>query len=254
MKKIILSVFATILLAACSNKNTFTVEGTLVGGENKNIYIEQNIPDEEPLFIDSLQLDDKGHFTFSHEMPYKTFYNIHVNQFNYIVLLPSPKEKIAITGNYDNLQETYNISGSPESILLWQLQDYSNMGNNAVRELAERDRKNQDSLSEKQYAIAKQETDSIFIENYRMQQEYVGRFINENFGSLSTLIALYKPFNANMPLLPPETSFTYYELVLDGLQKELPDNPHTIHFKNTVEILRHKYEPKAQAAQFEIGG
>ena len=251
MKKVIQIALATILFAACSNKNTFTVDGTLVGGENKTIYIEELIPNDSPLFVDSIKLDDKGHFAFSHQMPYKTFYYLHVNQFNYIVLLPSPKEKITITGNYDNLQETYELTGSPESILLWQLQDYSNMGNNAVRQLAETDRRNRDSLDEKHYAIAKEQTDSVFLENYRMQQEYVGRFITENSGSLSTLIALYKPFNANMPLLPPETSFTYYEQVLNGLQETLPDNPHTIHFKNTVEMLRHKYEPKG--VQFEMG-
>ena len=66
------------------------------------------------------------------------------------------------------------------------------------------------------------------------------RFIEENQGSLSTLIALYKPFN-NRPLIDtraPE-NIDWYDLVLEGLQQSLPDNPHTLHFKNSVEHQRH---------------
>lgn len=74
---------------------------------------------------------------------------------------------------------------------------------------------------------------------FREQQEYVCRFIEENKGSLSTLIALYKPFN-NRLLIDTRNpqSIEWYDMVLEGLQERYPDNPHTLHFKNTTEHLR----------------
>ena len=64
--------------------------------------------------------------------------------------------------------------------------------------------------------------------------------IQDNLGSLATLIALYKPFN-NRPLINPEDSFEFYEAVLEGLEESMPDNPHTLNFKNQVERTRFQY-------------
>ena len=88
-------------------------------------------------------------------------------------------------------------------------------------------------------AAKKQETDSIYRTIFSEQQEYVCRFIEENRGSLSTLIALYKPFN-NRLLIDTRNpqSIEWYDMVLEGLQERYPDNPHTLHFKNTTEHLR----------------
>ena len=68
----------------------------------------------------------------------------------------------------------------------------------------------------------------------------MANFIDDNLGSLATLIALYKPFN-NRPLIDPSTDFDFYLDVLNGLEQTLPDNPHTLNFKNEVERLRLHY-------------
>jgi hypothetical protein len=90
----------------------------------------------------------------------------------------------------------------------------------------------------------------LFRDAFLEQQSYVTEFITRNRGSLSTLIALYKPFN-NHPLINSEDNFDYYEYVADGLEGMLPENPHTVHFRNTVEYLRHRV-PKKEASDFDI--
>ena len=85
----------------------------------------------------------------------------------------------------------------------------------------------------------KDETDSIYRLTFQEQQDYVCRFLEENKGSLSTLIALYKPFNNRLLIDTRDpNSIEWYDLVLEGLQERYPDNPHTLHFKNTTEHLR----------------
>ena len=245
MKRRILTAVATLLLlASCGNKDDIKIEGTLQGGAGKVIYIEEMTPDTR-LFLDSITLDSKGHFKFRYAMPYKTFYNIHTSEADYVVVLPDMGETITLEGCYDSLSTTYRIKGGTDSQLLWQLQDYSNNGSRALQEIVAADQQNQQLLddgkiTEAQYSDARKVTDSLYLDAFADQQHYVVNFIEDNLGSLATLIALYKPFN-NRPLINPKDSFEFYEAVLEGLQEYLPDNPHTLSFKNQVESTRFQY-------------
>lgn len=239
-----LIVSALLILASACNKNDFTIMGTLENGADKTIYLEELTP-EGPLFIDSIKLDKRGNFKYKYEMPYPSLYNLHVASNDYAVLRPSNGETINVLGDYEQLAMSYTVTGSPESILLWQLQDYTNKGINQLYELIQQENAVKAQLetgeiSESEYKSIHKTHDSMYLEYYHQQQDYIAHFIEENLGSLTTLIALYKPFN-NHPLIDPSVNFDYYESVLIGLQEQMPDNPHTIHFKNSVEQLRFKY-------------
>ena len=94
-------------------------------------------------------------------------------------------------------------------------------------------------ITEQQVLDKKDETDSIYTVTFQEQQDYIYRFLDENKGSLSTLIALYKPFNNRLLIDTRDpNSIEWYDLVLKGLQERYPNNPHTLHFKNTTEHLR----------------
>lgn len=251
MNRILLIVSFLLLLAACSDKEAFVVEGTLQNGADKTIYLDEMVPQGDRLFIDSIRLDDKGHFKFKYTAPYESLYNLHVSEFDYVVLIPRKGEHIVVDGDFNQFEKTYTVKGSPESILLWQLQDYSNAGaDQLLRIIAMHDqikatKHGADSLK------AKESLDSLYLNAYKQQQEYVVNFIQEHQGSLATLIALYKPFNSH-PLLDPKVNFDYYEYVLEGLQEALPENPHTLNFKNTVEYLRHQYGDSQPTLDFEL--
>lgn len=237
-------ILTAALLSSCGNKQNIIIEGTLENGAGKMIYIEEMTP-ESRLFIDSVALDSKGHFRFKYPMPYKTFYNVHVSSNNYVVVLPDFGETIVIDGDYNNLSYSYTLKGGKDSQLLWQLQDYSNEGSRILDDIVKMENESSRMLSEGkitqyEYDIRHAHTDSVYLAAFTQQQQYVVRFIEDNLGSLSTLIALYKPFN-NHPLINPADCFEFYEAVLESLQEELPDNPHTLHFKNMVERTRYQY-------------
>ena len=242
MKKIIIPILAILLFTGCKH-DTFTISGTLDGGAGKTLWIEEIAPDG-PIFIDSIPLDAKGHFKYTYKMPYRSFYNLHTTADNYIVTLPDYGEHLKIDGRWDNLSVSYTIEGSPESNMLWLLQQYTNDGAEVLKALVDTTQlyaqllfdgkiTNDDVLNKKE------ETDSIYRITFEEQQDYIYRFLEENRGSLSTLIALYKPFN-NRLLIDTRNpnSIEWYDLVLEGLQERYPDNPHTLHFKNTTEHLR----------------
>lgn len=252
MRKILLLLTICILTVSCqNNRERFTIEGYLKGGEGKYVVIEEITP-LEVIFIDSVKLDDNGEFKFKYKMPYRSFYNVVVSQEDFIMLLPNYKEKIKLTGDYDNFSRTYQLVGSPESQLLWQLNDYTIMGVDrldSIKMVYDVLLQNTDTNFIK---TEKEQLDSIYLNAYYEQQDFVVRFIQENSGSLSTLIALYKTFNT-IPLINPEQGFEYYEMVNDGLKTSLPENPHTLNFGNTMQKMRFKYGSAPGGATITMG-
>ena len=245
MKKITIMIAAALLFVACGNSNTFTISGTLDGGAGHTLWLEELSPDGA-MFVDSIPVDSKGRFKFRHKMTYLTLYNLHTTDNNYVVLLPQSGEHLNIGGRWDNLSMTYTVSGSPESVLLWQLQQYTNDGGFVLNDLVDTTMYYQQLLAEGKVdeatvAAKKDETDSIYRLTFTEQQDFVCNFIHDNPGSLTTLIALYKPFNNRLLIDTRDpTSIEWYDLVLEGLEDSLPDNPHTINFKLTTEHLRSK--------------
>lgn len=230
-------------LTASCNRDGFTISGTLDGGAGHTLWLEEIAP-EGPIFIDSIPVDRNGHFKYSYTPPYRSLYNLHTSENNYIVTLPDRGEHLEVTGRWDNLSLTYKVTGSPESQLLWQLQQYTNDGSTLLRGLVDTLGRYEamllaDQIDEAVLDSVKTVTDSLYHVAFLEQQEYIDRFIDENRGSLATLIALYKPFNNRLIIdTRSPMSIDYYDMVLEGLQEKLPDNPHTLRFKNTTEHLR----------------
>lgn len=247
MRKIFYFVFIALLFAGCKN-DTFTMSGTLENGVGHTLWLEEIAP-EGPLFIDSIPVDAKGAFSYKYKMPYRSLYALHTAEDNYAVLLPDYGEKLKVKGDWNNLSVTYTVDGSPESQLLWQLQQLSNDGAAVITDLVDTARHYSQLLAqgvvdERTVAAKRHITDSIYRAERELQQEYICSFIEENMGSLATMIALYKSFNT-LPIISPadSASLYYYDMVLEGLLQRYPDNPHTKQFQTTVERMHSKLVP-----------
>ena len=238
-KKILFGLSIVALIVSCGKKNTFTIEGTLQNGAGKQIVIEEIAP-KNLIPIDTITLDNNGHFSFSYEMPYQSFYTVKISEKDFITLLPDYNETITIIGDYQFLSPTYQVKGSPGSVQLWQLNDFYLYGTQRLDSIARAfdrlvaDCKGDTNCIKSQKPLL----DSVYVSARREQQEYIISFIDRNKGSLATLIALYKPFNGKALINPTTADFYYYEQVIAGLEQSAPDNPHTVQFRNTVERQR----------------
>lgn len=232
------ALLAALLSTACGHKNSFTIQGTLADGAGKTLYIEEISP-TEVIFIDSVRLDSKGQFSYTYDMPYESIYTLHATPTDYIMFIPHAGEHIQVNGTYDRLSWTYTIQGSPQSVALWQLQTFTNETNQKVNDLVTT-LENLDqqlaatAITQTQYDKEKAACDSIYLECYGVQQDYIRQMINDHNGSLVSLIAVHKPFNNQHPVIDPQFNTDYYEAVLEGLEAAMPDNPHTLYFHNEV--------------------
>ena len=238
---IIATVF--ILLTGCKGKDgngimSFELKGSFSNAANKTLYIEEMTPDNGAQFLDSIICDKNGKFSYKGTMNYQTFFNLHCSQYDYIVLLPNDGEIITLNGDCSDLGTTYRVSGSPESQLMWQIQNYINDANRTIADIAQQDKHNRETLSDADYEVAHNVTDSIFIAEHKTIYMMFYNFIEDNRGSLSTLYAIDAPFNHTGRVFYAEPDFEVFETVLEGLVEKNPDNPHTQYYRTRVERAR----------------
>lgn len=243
-----------LALSACGgNKEkgtmTFTIEGHLDNAADRTLYIAEMTPNNGEQFIDSLKCDNKGYFKYKGKMAYQTFFDLHCSEYDYIVLVPADGEKIEVTGDANELNANYQVKGSPESQLMWQIMDYVNTANIAIADIAQQDKKNKETLSPDEYEIQHRITDSLFIAERQTIYMMLSKFIDDNYGSLATLYAIDAPFNHIMRVFYAEQDFEVFENVLDGLTEKNPDNPHTKNYRTRVECARSARMLAAQQQQ-----
>ncbi len=238
-KVILFGLSIVALMVSCGKKNTFTIEGTLQNGAGKQIVIEEIAP-KDLIPIDTITLDNNGHFSFTYEMPYQSFYTVKVSDKDFVTILPNYNETVILTGDYRFLSPTYEVKDSPGSVQLWQLNDFYLYGTLRLDSIARAFDQLVAECKGDTNCIKKQKPmlDSVYVSARSEQQQYIISFIQRNKGSLATLIALYKPFNGKALINPTTADFYYYEQVIAGLEDSVPDNPHTVHFRNTVERQR----------------
>ncbi len=234
---------AVLLVAGCNGKSadgtmSFELKGSLANAAGKTLYIEEVTPDNGVQFRDSISCDSKGNFSYKGTMDYQTFFNLHSNLYDFIVLLPADGETITLNGDFSDLGASYRVSGSPESQLMWQIQSYINDANRTIAEIAQQDKQNRATMSDEEYEKAHALTDSVFIAERNTTYTMFYNFIEDNRGSLSTLYAVDAPFNHTGRVFYAEPDFDVFETVLEGLTEKAPDNPHTLYYRTRVERAR----------------
>ena len=94
MKKILLILFASVVILSGCNKNKFTLTGR-IGSALANEYLllrEVKPGILEP--VDSVVPDANGSFTFRGETPWPSFFMLSIGRDKYYTFLISPGEKI----------------------------------------------------------------------------------------------------------------------------------------------------------------
>jgi glutathione peroxidase-family protein len=217
MKKIpVLLLFITLF--ACSKQQKAVVQGNLVNGSNKFVFIDV-IKKEGVVTVDSMKIGTGGKFNFTIPMSVPGFYQLRFKDDQAMTILLFPKEKVRIHGDYDNFFETKTIEGSAETQKLNALDDSLRTVNNKLMKIA--------GLYDRLKVTPGNEskTDSLsrlfnqIAENYR---KFSIKFILENLSSLTAVDALYQQYFTGVYVFNSTRDVQYYKLVSDTLSKYFP--------------------------------
>lgn len=239
-----IKIFAVLLLAlalgGCNKKEQFVVEGSVAGAADKMLYLEQ-LGLDETLVLDSLKLNDKGTFSFSHEVPeVPDYYRLRLGAQTIPFAISSPTN-LKINADAENFQISYTIEGDPDAkkfreVWLAQLDT-----DKELKELI--NQYNNGGMTIYDFAI---DRDSI-LGNYK---EIATKYIYNDPGSTVAYFALFQQVDGNLIFnLYDKKDSKAFTAVANVNMHQYPESPRSKHLEQLA--IRSMAVLRAQAQQLK---
>jgi hypothetical protein len=230
-----------IILVSCSNESkvgTSSLFGTCSELSGQLIYLKE-LEVKRLVMMDSVKIDEKGHFSFNLELTEPAFYILETSGDNRLTLLIDKDEKIEISCPAKSLSSGITITGSPGSQLLLDFEHFMILQKQRIDSLA---RVFYEYEGTPGFIVKKQELDSIYLKVMETQRSYVMVFINNHPGSLASLLILNRKLGKSK-VLDEEEDFIYFHRVDSALYILYPGNKHVLdHHKRVEEIKGRKFD------------
>ena len=206
------------LMCGCQSSKV-KISGRFVGGDAKNIYLEQVLPLTQSV-VDSAALAPDGSYRMELTGVAKTpsLYNV-IYDGERIPLLLAGGDRLTL-GSVGSVIRNYTVEGSSESELLRQFYQAFVSGAQRLDNIASQFAKATLSEEDRQ-ALVKEYT----AEYYRIRREQL-RFIIENKASLAAVYALYQRLPGDTYLFNGDSDVVYYRTVAEALEQSYPDSPY----------------------------
>lgn len=198
------------------------IKGQLRNAADKVIYLKL-LTEAGESTIDSVKTDDAGNFLLPNKATATDYYLLRVDNNNAVYLILSSGEKVEITGDANDLDNTYSVEGSKDSKLLQSMNRYDKTLSDSLfrvyKSMTSKTPSANDSL------VAK------FQQVYSNQmQNFVRNLIRQNMNSLVSLSATR--------YLDKEADINLFVELEQSLSKTFPGNKYVIDFSTVVAQLR----------------
>ncbi len=237
-KKLILFLILIVTFLSCT-QNTQTALTTISGSFSKHanewLYLE-NLEIRNAVKLDSVKINKEGKFVFNLEIEDAGFYNLRIDEEDYLVLQLKKNETVKVNSNNDYFSTGYEVRGSPGSQLLMEFECFITKQKQRVDSLAYVFKTSQGELD---FYNTKLKLDSIYVIVYNDQRKFVKEFIGKNPGSLASLIIINSKLGNNK-VMDEEEDFIYFHRIDSALTINYPENKHTIDHHNRVKEIRQK--------------
>lgn len=215
----IVFLLALLTIAGCKNNN-IEINGKLTNpAKNKYIYLDE-LQSDRLIPVDSLIVSEDGSFKFERKVTAPSFYLLRTDQSNFLTMLLEPGQKIEMKANFDSLNYPLYISGSKGTELMTEYN----------RELRKTIKKLSGLRDIYVQNLGKPELPSVMDHLDSVAQSYIGeinaytkKYIDENLGSLVSLVALYQQVAPREYVLNQEKDMKYFIKVDSSLFKLYPD-------------------------------
>jgi thiol-disulfide isomerase/thioredoxin len=236
-----------MLSVACNKTQPGQTGGDVVISGQLNVNAPVSLLFEELTFteiipIDTITTEADGSFYYPLYIEHAGFYRLRIAENDFVSLAVEPGQNIHIEGNFPNIRDSYRVTGSEGSQILWQINKMITAGQKRADSLrtAYHAIKTRPDFQEKKLTLKKQ------YENLKEQQTgYILNIIDSNRESLASILALYQVFE-DKHLLDEKKHFTYYEILSQSLGSLYPHNKHVINLKKRVNDLRREEQERLQ--------
>lgn len=250
IRKITALAFLAILFAGCG-ENKFTIDGKLDNpGQGTYVYLDRlggmNL---EP--YDSVLIDETGVFEFEGEIENPEFFLIRISESNFLTTLLEPGENLELTADADSLGFTAEVKGSPGTA---KMLEYDLRLQQAMKELQKLGQIYEENIDSPNLEEVINDLDARAQEILTDMNEYTRNFIDDNIGSMVSLIALYKQITPQVYILNIEKDLDYYKRVDSSLYALYPESEPVQTLHNQMETLMANMDAEAaKSASTGIG-
>ncbi len=231
MYRSIICLAGLVALASCGNgkrSGGFELKGKFTNTKGETLYLEK-LGGQQPVVVDSAVVDENGAFEFAHYTPGIGFYRVKANMQSFAMLVLDSADKVNLTGDINDLGNTYKAEGSPETSLFLEYNGLSksrdlrldslNKSFQMMMESYKMDSKRMDSLSklfEGPYNAIVESSSKVMVDK-----------IKQNLNMYSSLAAIQA--------LEPDKYTDVYKALDEGLAKKYPNDANVKMFHTMVE-------------------
>lgn len=217
MKKLILGISIVGLLAtltSCEDKTVTSKSGTIVKGylediQGGELILLQALTANNIKTVDTLLTDVEGNFEIGPNVPKIGFYRIFINNNNFVNLILEPNDTLEFLANVADLEGTYEVKGSEETI---KLKTFNDLMNNYVDKIDSMQNDIKRAQANQDYQLYQE----IFIAQKDLQMKTgndIRSFVQNNTSYLASLSAVQK--------LDPDGDFELFVKVRDDLAPKI---------------------------------
>ena len=228
MNKVSFILFSALAALFCScQTSTVTLEGRLVAGDEKSVYLEQ-VSSLRQVVIDTAELDDAGNYRFEVKQVAKSpsLYNILYNG-ERIPLFLAAGDQLTVN-SVGNIVRNYTVEGSTESELLRGFYQSFIAGAQNLESIAKK--VSDTTLSAEERDVLLKEYTAVY---YGIRRDQL-RFIAEHSASLAAVYAIYQRLPGDQYLTDGVNDVLHYRTVAEALAESYPDSPYLVMLRGDI--------------------
>ena len=228
MNKVSFILFSALAALFCScQTSTVTLEGRLVAGDEKSVYLEQ-VSSLRQVVIDTAELDDAGNYRFEVKQVAKSpsLYNILYNG-ERIPLFLAAGDQLTVN-SVGNIVRNYTVEGSTESELLRGFYQSFIAGAQNLESIAKK--VSATTLSAEERDVLLKEYTAVY---YGIRRDQL-RFIAEHSASLAAVYAIYQRLPGDQYLSDGVNDVLHYRTVAEALAESYPDSPYLVMLRGDI--------------------
>ena len=228
MNKVSFILFSALAALFCScQTSTVTLEGRLVAGDEKSVYLEQ-VSSLRQVVIDTAELDDAGNYRFEVKQVAKSpsLYNILYNG-ERIPLFLAAGDQLTVN-SVGNIVRNYTVEGSTESELLRGFYQSFIAGAQNLESIAKK--VSDTTLSAEERDVLLKEYTAVY---YGIRRDQL-RFIAEHPASLAAVYAIYQRLPGDQYLSDGVNDVLHYRTVAEALAESYPDSPYLVMLRGDI--------------------
>jgi thiol-disulfide isomerase/thioredoxin len=220
MKNYLICFVCLLIITSGCKKNYVQISGILEYPVRGRYIFLDELKSNRFITVDSVIISEDGRFDFKRKVKHPSFYLLKINQNNFLTMLFEPGEKIKFTSHYDSLNYPVVITGSKGTKLL---ADYNKTLQKTINKINLLNEVYEKNLYKPNILEIIDSIENLAQGYVKEINGYTKKYINDNIGSLVSLIALYQQIAPNVYVMDPSADFQYFVRVDSSLFRKYPE-------------------------------